>query len=530
MPRDSSSPSIIVAGPRNLLTQSAKPRALLLLALAVVSLLTICPGCRRRVSREHDRVPTKDYQYLTARVGFAAPQAELHLTRRMAEQDLDELEWLIENRYSYRDLRGVDYRAALDAIRAGFGDSITRSDLTYQLLKLLSLFGDGHTRIRDPSLKRSLCSEFLPFLVEESRTRLVAFKADRSAFLHPGFPYLRAMDGIPIDAWLEAAGRLVPQGSPQLHRAASIRYLRYIECLRKDLGLATTGPVQVSLEDPHGRETKQLDLPLAAECPEYGSWPPTETATLPGNIGYLHIIPLMDCRPEFLHDLADTMRRCRETSGLIIDIRGNEGGNRAPLRVLFPFFMADDDSPRVVNVAAYRLGVSESEERFRLRHLYPASWPGWSPAEREAIRRFAATFRPAWVPPEGEFSQWHYFVISPRRDEGCFHYDKPVVVLMDSYDMSACDIFLGAFKDWRNVTLMGLPSGGTSGCRRKYDLRHSYVGLYLSSMASFRPTGQLYDGNGIQPDIRVEPVPTDFIGKTDTTLAAAVSILSANQD
>jgi C-terminal processing protease CtpA/Prc len=41
-------------------------------------------------------------------------------------------------------------------------------------------------------------------------------------------------------------------------------------------------------------------------------------------------------------------------------------------------------------------------------------------------------------------------------------------------------------------------------------------------MASFQPNGQLYDGNGIQPDILVEPAPTDFIGQTDTLLETAI--------
>jgi C-terminal processing protease CtpA/Prc len=40
-------------------------------------------------------------------------------------------------------------------------------------------------------------------------------------------------------------------------------------------------------------------------------------------------------------------------------------------------------------------------------------------------------------------------------------------------------------------------------------------------MASFQSNGKLYDGNGIQPDVIIEPIPTDFIGKTDSVLQAA---------
>ena len=96
---------------------------------------------------------------------------------------------------------------------------------------------------------------------------------------------------------------------------------------------------------------------------------------------------------------------------------------------------------------------------------------------------------------------------------------------MDTWNFSAWDIFLGALKGWKNVTLMGQSSGGGSGCRESYRLRNSQIKIYLSSMASFQPNGKLYDGNGIQPDVIIEPIPTDFIGKTDSILQAAIQRL-----
>ena len=100
---------------------------------------------------------------------------------------------------------------------------------------------------------------------------------------------------------------------------------------------------------------------------------------------------------------------------------------------------------------------------------------------------------------------------------------------MERWNFSACDIFLGAFKGWRNVTLIGTPSGGGSGCKVNYRLHNSLIRIQLSSMASFQPNGKLYEGNGIQPDIYIEPVPTDFIGRTDTVLDAAIGRL-LNED
>ena len=71
------------------------------------------------------------------------------------------------------------------------------------------------------------------------------------------------------------------------------------------------------------------------------------------------------------------------------------------------------------------------------------------------------------------------------------------------------------------------PSSGGSGCYQVYRLSNSGIGIRLSRMASFQPNGKLYDGNGIQPDILIEPVVTDFIGRTDTFLDRAIELINS---
>jgi hypothetical protein len=496
--------------------------------------LWYCSSLRpRRVQREHAQTVTGEFEFLTRRFDFHPPWDSWQ-SRARAQEDLDELEWLLENHYSYLQRKGVDYKAALDSIRSSLGDGIHRSTFGYQLSKFIALFGDGHSHVASSSVHlKSLCSGFPPLLVGESNGRPVAFKPDRSDFIDPNAPFLRAIDGLPVDSWLKAAGQFVARGSPQYFRHRTIRNLRYVESLRKELGLTKTGAVEVELESADGSSTRRIKLPLVKERPIYGFWPRPETQIkswegvrpesriLQPNIGYLRFV-LMSAEPEFLDGLIEAMGRFRSTDGLIIDLRTNGGGRRAPLQVLFPFFMAQSDLPRVVNVAAYRLGTENIKEDFEGRYLYPASSPRWSKAERDVVRRFASTFKPEWTPPQGQFSRWHYFVISPTKNKRYYHYNKPVVILMDRSNYSACDIFLGAFKGWKNVTLMGRPSGGGSGGCQIYRLRNSHIRIDLSSMASFQPSGRLYDGNGIQPDVTVEPIPTDFIGKSDTVLDTAI--------
>ena len=54
---------------------------------------------------------------------------------------------------------------------------------------------------------------------------------------------------------------------------------------------------------------------------------------------------------------------------------------------------------------------------------------------------------------------------------------------------------------------------------------NSGIRLQLSIIASFRPDGTLFEGNGVVPDIAVKSQSTDLIGQTDTVLQKALELL-----
>ena len=486
----------------------------------------------KRIHREHSETVSKEFEHLTHRINLSF-SGNIRFSKKEAENDLDELEWLLENRFSYLRRNEVDYRSALDTIRSSFGDGIGRGMFALQLRKFLALFGDGHSGVGSCSFKR-MYSDFLPFLIAQSGEQLVAFKADRSGFLDAHHLFLNKIDGVELENWIKVASQTQAKGSPQFLRHGSIRNLRYIQHRRKELSLTVSDSVEVELQSADGSSTKQIKLKLSEKPPVYGLWPRLEnefelikdiradSRIIEENIGYLRI-PLMLAEPNFLSDITNAMNDLRETKGLIIDIRSNGGGSRAPLRVLFPYFMAENDPPKILNIAAYRLG--HRKDILDARWLFPENHEDWSSAQRTAIKQIAQTFQPQWSLPANEFSDWHYFIIAPSDNSEYYHYDHPVIILMDTGNFSASDIFLGAFKGWPNITLMGTPSGGGSGRRRSYRLHHSLIQISLSSMASFQPNGKLYEANGIQPDVMVEPIPTDFIGKTDSILEAAIRML-----
>ena len=448
----------------------------------------------------------------------------IKISRQQAEEDLVEFRRILEERYSYLEWKGVDYEAALEELRSSLKDEVTGQSLALGLQTILCLFGDGHSRIAGfPG--GALPRGYLPFLVGDHDGRLFAFEADRSDFFDPEHPHLVSIDGLEMKDWLQAAGKTVARGSPQLVRSRSIRRLRYIQHLRQEMGLKQIDSLRLVLESEDGEKIRRTEVPIAPDRrPAYGPWPRTNHQVLPGEIGYLRI-PTMESGQSFLSSLKRAMVRFKETKGLIIDVRGNGGGSRDVLRTLLPYFMSRDDPPHVVNVAAYRLPraaeAGAKEGYMENRFLYPVTAGVWSKEEKSVVGKFARTFKPQWRLPGKGFSQWHLMAISRTDDDDVFHYDRPVVVLQDEGCFSATDIFLGAFKGRRGVTLMGVPSSGGSARVKGFKLTNSEIEFSLASMASFQPSGKMYDGNGIQPDVLMKPVPSDWLGRTDTLLDGA---------
>jgi C-terminal processing protease CtpA/Prc len=220
------------------------------------------------------------------------------------------------------------------------------------------------------------------------------------------------------------------------------------------------------------------------------------------------------------------MDQFRDTRGLIIDVRDNSGGTRNILRTLYPYFCKSSDSPIVANAAKYRLYREFGPGYLNSRHMYPHGWKGWDTSEREAISTFMQTFKPEWTVPEYEFSEYHFWVLSKRTNPEAYYYSKPVVFLIDQKGFSATGVIISGLKGRKNITLIGTATGGGSGAAQSSLLKNSQLRLRLSSMASFQKDGKLFDGNGVQPDIFIEPLPEYFLknGK-DNVLEKAIRFI-----
>jgi len=440
------------------------------------------------------------------------------LQRADAIADLEFLKLVLEKRFSYLKTNDVDFIALFDELQTRLPAEFETDRFGLDLQQLLAHFIDGHAAVN----VRPSPQGFMPFLTGPVGESLVAFRPDRSGLIDPARPFVAAIDAIPIQEWLTAAAQYVAAGSPQLVRRESLRWLRAVQLLRRDMGLHESSGVDVRLTTEDNSSDRTLRLAVLEQAPQFEIWPRTESRILEGDVAYLRL-PRM--RPEAADDVEGWLDRCQAATGLIVDVRGNGGGSRDALLALMPAMIAENDPPRVVNVAAYRSWNGFPDDHLAARHLYPVGSERWSRRERSALDEFMALFTPEWQPPVDEFSPWHAMVVSPAAVDAPRFLERPVVVLMDSRCFSATDVFLSALKGLRNVTLVGEPSGGGSARAQAVELPHSGLKVRFASMASYQASGELFDGRGVQPDVLVEPVPEYYVADgRDVVLERAMEV------
>ena len=442
--------------------------------------------------------------------------------------DLDEFERRLLDQSSYLKRRGFDYTSALKEIRKSIDEDMQLPDFVCGLKKLVMQIGDCHANVASNAWPGS--GGFLPLRPAETSQGIAALAINQNEPLDPKCPYLDSIDGLPLEEWRAVAARFVPRGSPQLVRRQSLDWLGYVSILRNELDLPANETVIVGLRSADGKNRQERRLRLTAQGYAVAGVSLGKTRTLDGNFGYLRI-PSMDKR--LVDPTVEHIKSFRDTNGLIIDVRHNGGGTYHLLDAVYPFFVPGDAKPYVTNIAAYRLSPQFKEDHIAYRPTYRADWNGWNREEITAIEQAARAFRPEWQPPNGEFSEWHYMVLSrdrngqtaPRENTDYFYYDRPVVVLCDANSFSATDGFLSAFADLPQVTLVGESSGGGSGATRRFTLPNTGITVALSSMASFRANGKLFDGNGIEVDIPVKPSLEDYTAGTDSVVQQAITLL-----
>jgi hypothetical protein len=478
----------------------------------------------KAIARERSRTVAREHRFLVSKPDL--DDSSRLFTRAELEEDLDYLEHILANCFAYLELKPVDYRAALDAIRLSLQERNRVNGFELQLAKLISLFCDGHARMQHhPS--EYLPAGYAPYSVGSYKGRL--FLCSREGFLDPQHPYVVRIDGRPVKDWLEVASYIVVKESPQWRLRQSIGMLRYVNYLRAELGLPRKAAISLELESEDGQKKRSMEVEVARRPIRSMEFPRGESRRM-GDVGYLRISQ-MTSSTRFLSRLEEWMEKFRDTRGMIIDVRGNSGGTKDILLTLMPYFLKPGDPMRVIEFSTYRKPMKLPKAHpdgymMSAMSAQPVTSSHWkTDSQRAQILKAIKMFEPKWKLPMEKFSDWHVLAFDSTMNPSSYHYDKPLVILQDSGTFSAGDIFLGGFKGLKNTTLMGMPSGGGNGWMDSYSLPNTKLGFVLCQSAKFLPSGQPYDGMGVAPDIVMEALPSDILGDSDSVLDAALKRL-----
>jgi hypothetical protein len=438
---------------------------------------------------------------------------------------VDEFQATLENQWSYLHAGETDLIQLISDLR----DRVENGDvpahrLPYELQKIVGAGIDGHASVSPTGFSGAY---FLPFLIEPIGDRFVAFLPDRSNLVAANYPYVVAINGRPIDEWIEKASEVVADGSPQLVNRRSVGELRRIDHWRTELGAEVVARAKISVQLTNLEYDLVInrDLNLVLNPPKYGIWPRAQDSgwMADDRVGYIRLAA-MD--RESVDVVNEWMPRFINAEGLIVDVRGNGGGSRTALIDLAKYLIDTEHDPIAVNTSVYRQSPKFGKDWLVQRFMYRQSWPGWSKPERRAIERFKEKFKPAYEFLDHEYSDWHYLVLSGRNSGRFYHFAKPVIVLMNAQCFSATDIFLAAMKEIPGVILMGQPSGGGSARTDHLTIEGGRIRLQLGSMISYQPNGHLFDGHGVQPDILINPNPSFYLNdKPDHVLDTAVDTI-----
>ena len=480
----------------------------------------------KAIARERSRRIAPEHRFLVSNPEL--DDRSRFFTREELEEDLDYLEHILAHCFAYLELKPVDYRAALDAIRLSLDDRNRVNGFELQLAKLISLFCDGHARMQHhPS--EYLPTGYAPYSVGSYKGRLYLCNGNGDGFLDSEHPYVLSIDGRPVKDWLKVASYIVVKESSQWRLRQSLGMLRYVNYLRAELGLPRKPTISLELESEDGKKKRSLEVEVVRRPVRSIEFPRGDSRRI-GDVGYIRISQ-MTSSTRFLSRLEEWMENFKDTRGMIIDVRGNSGGTKDILLTLMPYFLKPGDPMRVIEFSTYRKPMELPKAHpdgymMSAMSAQPLTSSHWkTDSQRAQILKAIKAFEPTWKLPMEKFSDWHVLAFDSTMNPRCYYYEKPLIILQDSGTFSAGDIFLGGFKGLKNTTLMGMPSGGGNGWMDSYSLPNTGLGFVLCQSAKFLPSGQPYDGVGVAPDIEMEALPSDFLGDSDSVLDAALKRL-----
>jgi C-terminal processing protease CtpA/Prc len=367
------------------------------------------------------------------------------------------------------------YLASLPRVRQ------TRSTLEYYrvLMGVVAKLKDGHTNVYPPAelwdemmARPALFTGLIEGRVVITRVLDASLAA---AGLGVGVEVV-AIDGIPVKTYGEE--RVAPYQSASTPQDREVRTYTY-----SLLAGPVSVPVKLALRTVSGK-TIELSVPRksGAEAAKLPVTPPIELRMLPRNVAYLAINTFAsDSVAEQFEARFEELSRA---SALVLDLRDNDGGNGG---VAYRILQTLTDKPFLAT-------------RWRTREYHPA------------FRAFGFGEGTFELAPE----------VVPLA--GARRFDKPVVVLTSARTFSAGEDFVVGFDAMKRGTIVGEPTGGSTGSPLFFSLPGGGTGRVCTKRDTY-PDGKEFIGVGVVPDVLVRSTLADVRAGRDTVLERALEVL-----
>ncbi len=428
---------------------------------------------------------------------------------------------------------------------------LKRYELELAIQRIISRGCDGHA-IAGGYVRAMLHSSGrcrLSFLIVPVGDRFVATKArwkERNQLWKKDYPYITAIDSVPIEKWISHARRYVSRTNPLTRRSISALQLGYLGHFRKELGLEAKDRIQLTLQAEDLTESTISvpfpDVPSEPFLPQlaYSTYRIAEKnegtpdwQILDGNIGYFYLTNAGD---RAIQAIVQGFPNMRNTDGLIIDLRSNGGGSPEIALLLAQWLIGADQTatiggyrwspyPASENFPTYKLDDSGLSQftRSRIDEAQKRLVNSWSPGHHlNAALQTALLVNWRTEPSIAPFNKPELRPLFESLD--LYPYRHKVVVLVDRYTFSAGEVTAAMLGTLPNVLVLGESTRGGGGSSREAKESHIPYALSprLTNQAVFvEPTGTLIDGKGVVPDV-VHEIDTETItGPLDTAIEEA---------
>jgi carboxyl-terminal processing protease len=384
--------------------------------------------------------------------------------------------------FAYFDhLPGFDW----DKLYLDYLSKVQATTSTLAYFRLLQQFyahlHDGHTGVWAPGgpLADSVGGRppLHPHLVEgRVLVRDVQVDSLQRTGIMPGLEIVQ-IDGLPVKTYAERYVRPYQSGST----TQNVDVQTYTYNLLRG---SKTRPVRLTFRDARGHEFTRV-LPRRGYG-KYTPYVPVMLRFLPGNVAYLQVNEF-ETEAGFKR-FAAAFDSIKTTSGLIIDLRQNGGGNSGYGYSILSY----------LTDKSYRPGSYQSR-------TYSAVGRA-----RGAGVKFEPLFTTYTEEPAGASKL----------------YTKPVAVLISGETFSAAEDFCSAYVGLKRGALVGEPTGGSTGQPFAFAVPGGIMARVCTKRDAY-PDGTEWNGIGIQPTVAAHPTVAALQAGQDPVLAAALRYLGA---